>query len=1055
MANSLEMVGGLLVEVDVSSVDKAIAKLKQLEQSTTSLQSSLNKLSNTNIDIKANTSSVGGAAKSLHALTDAANKTKSATSGISQGIGEIANAAGKSINPLAGMGGALSALAAMQIGRIAAIAVVLKTIGQPAYDAYQPIQSLRMGLDALGQNGTIAVMNLRNQASSLGVVFSETAKAQLQWNAAIKDTSLEGEKGAKVFQNVAGTIRLFGGGTEEVQGSMRALTQMMNKGTIQAEELKGQLGERMPGAINLMADALGLTTRELQKLMKDGLVESGYALEQFSNLLETKYGSAMHGAANTTQAVLNRMKNDFNTILSGIGAVVDSFVGKVAKAFEWLGILSGAANSINFISNSNALYNLGVGQGVKPGAGVQQVWKEINILLEREGLPQLKMREGFKTAPDSPTGGRIVANLLAGVINELNDKKRTAERTGDRRTVDEVDATLKVIQAQIKARSNPNAVYDRARGGVNATKESQDFLANRRAAEEMADALRTNNERRRLELEKQDNLDKLEKVRNVMSPQKFAEYEKDVLLKNARIDGRLKAIDDRATKSGVAAAGRANNAAEHAAQRMNNILGQGDSYKAAIGYKLLDLVGPTDIDGQIQKISDHYDDLIKKIEEEKNLTDEQKKDAKERLETTKKEAIEEEKKLNDAKKRRDFEADITKYRERAANSIERERDHTEKFNFERKESYNSMMEGLGTQGVVLSKYARARQDFIKANSDDKAYREELIRQKQALADLDKEFTDARVEARKDKGLSEFAELPDEDKKIEAAMNYNNRKRGLEAKIASTQKEQSRRLVAVMNAYNEDYAAKHKLSYGVNSGAGEYIDSIKSKAERAHEATVLLGQSLTSVFMATSTSQALDSGKNFFKSLLLMIRQTIVELKIVKPLIDAIQTSAGKEGGFLNTILNGAGDWVGKYFGSGGAKPVVSEGASKISGEFTASLFAANGAAFGGGVRYFATGGVFDKPTAFQYGANNLGILGEAGPEAILPLKRNSRGALGVQMDGAASQSQTITIAPVININGNAQKEDAVVIAQRTAEQMRAVVREEMMKANRPGGMYRK
>lgn len=1052
MANSLEMVGGLLVEVDVSSVDKAIAKLKQLEQSSSTLQSSLTKLSNTNIDIKVNTSSVDGAAKSLHSLTDAANKTKSATSGISQGIGEIASAAGKSINPLAGMGGVLSALATTPFGRIAAIGAALIPIGKAAYEAYQPIQSLRMGLDALGQNGTIAVMNLRNQASSLGVVFSDTAKAQLQWNAAIKDTSLEGEKGAKVFQNIAGTIRLFGGGTEEVKGSMLALTQMMNKGTVQAEELKGQLGERMPGAINLMADALGLTTRELQKLMKDGLVESGYALEQFSNLLETKYGTAMQGAADTTQSALNRMKNDFNTILSGIGVVVDGFVGKVAKAFERLGILSGAANTINFIANSDALYGLGTKNGVNPGAGAIQVYKESNILLERAGLPQIQMREGFKTAPDSPNGGRIVANQLAEFINAQQDRKRTAERNGDRRTVDEVDSILKIVNERIKARSNPNAVYDRARGGVNAAKESQDFLANRREAEEMADALRTNNERRRLELEKKRNLDKLENARNVMSPQKFAEYEKDVLLKNARIDGRLKAIDDLAAKVG---ASTTNKAAEHATKRMEDILGQGTSYKAAITNMLKNLDDPNGLAGTLTAVEEHYQKLIDKVKEEKNLTADQKRDAEARLETMKKEAVAEERKLNDVKKRVAFEADIAKYRERAFNAQEREQKNRITFQFERKQSYDNMMDGLGAPGVVLSKYAKARNDFFKAHSDEKAYKERVLKLQEERLKLEDEYTKAREKARKDKGLSEFAELPEEDKKIADAMNYNNRKKAYDAEIASVQKAQGRRQITVINAYNEDYVAKHKLSYGVNSGAGEYIDSIKTKAERAHDATVLLGQSLTSVFMANSSSQALDSGKGFFKSLLVMIRQTIVELKIVKPLIDAIQTSAGKKGGFLNNIIDGAGDWVGKYFGSVGAKPVVSEGASQISGEFMASLFAANGAAFGSGVRYFASGGVFDRPTAFQYGANNLGILGEAGPEAILPLKRNSRGALGVQMDGVASQSQTITIAPVININGNAQKEDADVIAQQTAEQMRAVVREEMMKANRPGGMYRK
>ena len=65
----------------------------------------------------------------------------------------------------------------------------------------------------------------------------------------------------------------------------------------------------------------------------------------------------------------------------------------------------------------------------------------------------------------------------------------------------------------------------------------------------------------------------------------------------------------------------------------------------------------------------------------------------------------------------------------------------------------------------------------------------------------------------------------------------------------------------------------------------------------------------------------------------------------------------------------------------------------------ATSFFKNGGAFGSqGVEMFANGGVFNQPTAFQFsrgGAPSLGVLGEAGPEAILPLKRGADGRLGV------------------------------------------------------------
>jgi lambda family phage tail tape measure protein len=58
-------------------------------------------------------------------------------------------------------------------------------------------------------------------------------------------------------------------------------------------------------------------------------------------------------------------------------------------------------------------------------------------------------------------------------------------------------------------------------------------------------------------------------------------------------------------------------------------------------------------------------------------------------------------------------------------------------------------------------------------------------------------------------------------------------------------------------------------------------------------------------------------------------------------------------------------------------------------------FAKGGAFNSTGVQAFATGGVVSSPTMFNYGGTKTGIMGEAGPEAILPLKRDSQGNLGV------------------------------------------------------------
>ena len=69
---------------------------------------------------------------------------------------------------------------------------------------------------------------------------------------------------------------------------------------------------------------------------------------------------------------------------------------------------------------------------------------------------------------------------------------------------------------------------------------------------------------------------------------------------------------------------------------------------------------------------------------------------------------------------------------------------------------------------------------------------------------------------------------------------------------------------------------------------------------------------------------------------------------------------------------------------------------------------------------YAKGGVVNKPTMFKYGGSNLGVMGEAGPEAILPLQRGRGGKLGVTMQGGGGGGTTNVnyTGPTLNFNGD-------------------------------------
>jgi phage-related minor tail protein len=84
--------------------------------------------------------------------------------------------------------------------------------------------------------------------------------------------------------------------------------------------------------------------------------------------------------------------------------------------------------------------------------------------------------------------------------------------------------------------------------------------------------------------------------------------------------------------------------------------------------------------------------------------------------------------------------------------------------------------------------------------------------------------------------------------------------------------------------------------------------------------------------------------------------------------------------------------------------------SMLGGLFNSSSLGTNGADGAGSIQPFAKGGVIATPNFFPLGANRLGLAGEAGPEAIMPLARGPDGRLGVAAAGGAAPNVTVNIA---------------------------------------------
>jgi len=112
---------------------------------------------------------------------------------------------------------------------------------------------------------------------------------------------------------------------------------------------------------------------------------------------------------------------------------------------------------------------------------------------------------------------------------------------------------------------------------------------------------------------------------------------------------------------------------------------------------------------------------------------------------------------------------------------------------------------------------------------------------------------------------------------------------------------------------------------------------------------------------------------------------------------------------------------------------------------------ANGnAMYGGNVIPFANGGVVGSPTTFPMSAGRTGLMGEAGPEAIMPLKRGANGKLGVQAEGGAGD---VVIHQNFNFAANGDESVKKLIAQ-AAPQIANMTKSSIISDRRRGGQMK-
>lgn len=186
-----------------------------------------------------------------------------------------------------------------------------------------------------------------------------------------------------------------------------------------------------------------------------------------------------------------------------------------------------------------------------------------------------------------------------------------------------------------------------------------------------------------------------------------------------------------------------------------------------------------------------------------------------------------------------------------------------------------------------------------------------------------------------------------------------------------------------------------------------------------------------------------------------------------------QAASSLLSGLVGLGVSAASSW----FGGGGGNGLPTGSAGAVSSNLGASqagygsaylsnwsgVKQAKGGGWDGGVQFFAKGGAFtnsivNTPTPFGLAGGDLGVVGEAGPEAIMPLARGSDGSLGVQMIGGAGGGSTVVQvnAPVAvtveDRSSDGMELDSTALQQNLQKQMQGVADRAIAESWRAGGV---
>lgn len=282
----------------------------------------------------------------------------------------------------------------------------------PIVEAAAQMQKMRILLEGMNKeaaNPKLAATNDMNYIVNMAKTAPFAMEALTDAFVKFKSAGIDPANGS--LKSLVDSVARFGGDSELLKRAAVAIQQMSGKGVISMEELRQQLGEAVPTAMQAMADSAGVTMGQLTKAISTGTVSAKQGLELLFQGLDAQSRGAAENLMQAYSGALAQLQTSFTLFADRIGRA--GYLESITKAFKEL------SSYMNSTDGKVFAQDLGEGLSTAVNALMDMAkWAERNKeLLLTLGQAALALI-GFKVLKGTVTGLATAGTQMGGSLKK-------------------------------------------------------------------------------------------------------------------------------------------------------------------------------------------------------------------------------------------------------------------------------------------------------------------------------------------------------------------------------------------------------------------------------------------------------------------------------------------------------------------------------------------------------------------------------------------------------------------------------------------------------------